>query len=65
MLWVLVHVYVNYFLAYVNYFLAGLLSHAFISPALQEYEEQGLSDNQMVEKIHTLLGTQLFRKFSL
>lgn len=61
MLWVLVHVFVNYFLANV----IDLLSHAFISPALQEYEEQGLSDNQMVEKIHTLLGTQLFRKFSL
>lgn len=61
MLWVLVHVYVNYFLANV----IDLLFHAFISPALQEYKEQELSDNQMVEKIHTLLGTQLFRKFSL
>lgn len=50
MLWILVQVSVNYFVANV----IDLFLRAILSPAMQVQAEQGLSDNQMVNKICTL-----------
>lgn len=52
MLWILVQVSVNYFVANV----IDLFLRAILSPAMQVQAEQGLSDNQMVNKICTLPG---------